>query len=122
MSNKFNIVKLGLSPLEELAMTAIDEIDKAQGEFDTALDLYAEKRATIELNALSEKFWEDKDGKPRSAANDLERRGIQKHRVATDPELAKLRRDMQAKRRVLKLWLSREKNARLILSARVEVE
>lgn len=119
MNNKLKFAKYDLSPLEELLWSATDEIEAAQTNYDDALDLYVEKRATIELNALSEKYWTDKDNNPRSASNDAERRGLQKHRIATDEELAKLRKDMQAKRRILRLWQSREKNARLILSSRV---
>jgi len=123
MTDKLKFAKNGLSPLEKVLMDAAEEIDSAQQKYDDALDKYVERRALIEFGALTDKeHFQDKDGQPRSAANDVERRSLQKLLVAQDRDLAPLRKEMQAARRVLKLWQSREKNARLILSARVEAE
>src|SRR6185295_16272354 len=105
MTDKLKFAKNGLSPLEKVLMDAAEEIDSAQQKYDDALDKYVERRALIEFGALTDKeHFQDKDGQPRSAANDVERRSLQKLLVAQDRDLAPLRKEMQAARRVLKLW------------------
>lgn len=122
-NNKLKLDKFDLSAIERLAMEAPESVETAQADYDEALDKYVEKRAVIEFNALTNKeHFQDKDAHARSASCDMERRSLQKMLVAQDKDLSLLRKDMQAKRRVLKLWQTREKNVRAILSARAEAE